>query len=488
MAEDPPHSSASHSPTPSIAPSVTPSELDKQFYKSERVCWICKQNFRSAPLRKEVCKICFHAVCPDCSKGQLFNLKKMKPVRACSNCCPVLAPPPDMKQVRIEELKRAVAEQEAALRKERAQGKDLLAKLEKTGESTAKLEVLERDTTRFIKGLQEKVGKKVKELFPLKEEMVRSEVELEAARNRAQAALKLLRDKKTELQDKFGQERAEWTAKVTVLEAKLQHKEEKLKPKFAALEIEQTVTSDLKQQIASLEAQLDQLQTQEKANLTEQKALKDLYLDLQGKAETAQYELVEAQACEEKFEEWEKLTAEREKLLKDLEDMKCRKDTAKQLKNEAKEKRAELEELRLKLEAENSLEEEKLAETEAAYAELTTLKGQIEETATATEEAIRHIAELESLSTQQESQLKGLAEGAEMRREEIEPLACANEELRKRSAASTASLNNVTAELKATREEVARKTEEIASLEAKITALERAPKIAPQPSSPCSIF
>jgi len=488
MAEDPPYSSASHSPTPSVAASVTPSELDKQFYKSERVCWICKQNFRSASLRKEVCKICFHAVCPDCSKGQLFNLKKMKPVRACSNCCPVLAPPPDMKQVRIEELKRTVAEQEAALRKERMQSKDLQAKLEKTGESTAKLEVLERDTTRFIKGLQEKVGKKVKELFPLKEDMVRSGAELEAVRSRAQAALKLLRDKKAELQDGFAQERAEWTAKVTALEAKLQHKEEKLKPKSAALEAEQTVTSELKQHISSLVAQLDLLQAQEKSNFTELKALKDQYLDLQGKAETAQYELVEAQACEEKFEEWGKLTGEREKLLQDLEDMKGRIDTTKLLKDEAKQKRAELEEQRLKLEAENSLEAEKLAETEAANAALTALKGQIEEITAATEEANRHIAELESLSTQQASQLEGFAEGAEMSREEIGPLACTNEELRKQSAASTANLDNMGTELKAAKAAVARKTEEIAALEAKIAALERAPKVAPPPNSPCGIF
>ena len=147
-------------------------------------------------------------------------MKKMKPVRACSNCCPVLAPPPDMKQVRIEELKRAVSEQEAVLRKERAQGKELLAKLEKTGQSSAKLEVLERDTGRFIKGLQEKVLSKVKELFPLKEEMVKSGAELEAARNRAQAALKVLRDKKAELQDGFAQEKADLMAKVADLEAK----------------------------------------------------------------------------------------------------------------------------------------------------------------------------------------------------------------------------------------------------------------------------
>lgn len=415
-------------------------------------------------------------------------MKKMKPVRACSNCCPVLAPPPDMKQVRIEELKRAVSEQEAALRKERAQSKELLAKLEKTGQSSAKLEVLERDTGRFIKGLQEKVLSKVKELFPLKEEMVKSGAELEAARNRAQAALKVLRDKKAELQDGFAQEKAGLMAKVADLEAKLQHKEDKLKPKFAALESEQLLTSGLKQQIASLEIHLDQLQTQEKANVSEKKALTDQYLDLQGKVETAQYELVEAQACEEKFEEWERITAERNKMTKDMDDMKEKIENTKQIAENAKQKRAELEELKGKLEAENSVEEGKVAETEAASAELAVLKSQIEETSAATENAMRQIAELEELSLQQASLVEGLSEGSGMIQEEIGPLVCENEELRKQSTACSVNLENLTREIAITKEAIASKAEQIASLEAKITALERAPKIAPPPSSPCSIF
>lgn len=415
-------------------------------------------------------------------------MKKMKPVRACSNCCPVLAPPPDMKQVRIEELKRAVSEQEAVLRKERAQGKELLAKLDKTSQSSAKLEVLERDTGRFIKGLQEKVLSKVKELFPLKEEMVKSGAELEAARSRAQAALKILRDKKTELQDGFAQEKADLMAKVADLEAKLQHKEEKLKPKFAALESEQLLTSGLKQQIASLEIHLDQLQTQEKANASEKKALTDQYLDLQGKVETAQYELVEAQAYEEKFEEWERITAEQNKMIKDMDDMKEKIENSKEIAGSAKRKRAELEELMGKLEAENSVEEGKVAETEAACAELENLKRQIEEISAATENAMKQIAELEELSMQQASLVEGLSEGSEMIQEEIGPLVCENEELRKQSTACSVNLETLTREIATTKEAVAGKAEQITSLEAKITALERAPKIAPPPSSPCSIF
>jgi chromosome segregation ATPase len=393
-----------------------------------------------------------------------------------------------MKQVRIEELKRAVSEQEAALRKERAQSKELLAKLEKTGQSSAKLEILERDTGRFIKGLQEKVLSKVKELFPLKEEMVKSGAELEAARNRAQAALKILRDKKAELHDGFAQEKADLMAKVADLEVKLQHKEDKLKPKFAALESEQLLTSGLKQQIASLEIHLDQLQTQEKANVSEKKALTDQYLDLQGKVETAQYELVEAQACEEKFEEWERITAERNKITNDMDDMKEKIENTKQIAGNAKQKRAELEELKGKLEAENSVEEGKVAETEAASAELAALKSQIEETSAATENAMRQIAELEELSLQQASLVEGLSEGSRMIQEEIDPLVCENEELRKQNIACSVNLDSLTREIATTKEAIASKAEQIASLEAKITALERAPKIAPPPSSPCSIF
>lgn len=433
-------------------------------------------------------------------------MKKMKPVRACSNCCPVLAPPPDLKQVRFEELKRTVSDLENTLRKERILAKDLQSKLEKANESTNRLEELEREKARFIKGLQDKVAAKVKELLPLKEALVLSEAELETAKGKTQAALKLLRDKKAELQSEFDQEKSGIGSELAALEAKLNHKEEKLKPIYEALAAEQATTAGIKQETSALEAQIAEYESQEKEHGVERVGLTDQLHDLQSKVETAQYELLEAQACEEKFEEWERLTADEVKVTQEMSDLKSQVQTTKQLSLEAKRKRTELQSLIQQLEIENNAADAKVAEIEAvtshvnsqakvifdahaaANAELTALKTQLQETENCIETTSQNILEIEGFSVQQADLLLEFREAVGMVREELNPLKAESEDLRVQNTSQISTIESLTSELNSQKSVLASKAEEMSSLEAKIAALERAPKVAPPPSSPCVIY
>lgn len=207
----------------------------------------------------------------------------------------------DHKQLQIEEHTKLLSDLQAEAEREREQNRLLALKLQEAQDTIRKLETSTRgENLETMQELQLKLEKKKKKREALQAKLDSNAAELRGTEGRIETTQRTMADVAVQMQEAWEREKGELQALLQALEAKIKGKKDKKESLIKQVEEEKRLQEELSESKSGLEAKEADFEGRNQAYLSEKAGLSAQIETLEKQVESLQLDLAQYQAkCKE---------------------------------------------------------------------------------------------------------------------------------------------------------------------------------------------